>query len=713
MKQIIQSYKTGKMEVVEVPIPGCGENGILIQTKSSLVSAGTEKMMIDLAKKSLLGKAKSRPDLVKQVLEKMKKEGFQSTIQKVMTKLDSPVPLGYSCAGEIIMSGKNVMGFSKGDRVACAGAGYANHAEINFIPKNLFTKIPDSVSFEDASFVTVGSIALQGIRQLNPTIGEKIAVIGSGLIGQLTIQLLKANGCNVIAIDINKNKLLLAEEMGADKTALSSDMFSCIEDYTKGVGVDGVIITASTKSKQVMTQAGEICRIKGRVIIVGLFPIEIPREIYYKKELECKLSMSYGPGRYDPLYEEQGIDYPISYVRWTEQRNLETIINLIEHKKITPQKLITHKFEFENVHNAYKLLSGESKEPYLGIILNYAKEIQQSSLINISKEKKISKIELALVGAGNFSQSVTLPTLKNLKINFNTLVDHNSTVLTDIGRKYQFNTISSSMDDILKDELINMVMITTPHNNHAALVMECLRFDKNVFVEKPLAICEEDLEEIKKVYEEYPRQLMVGFNRRFSSHAKKIKEYISNSSTPLIMNYVINAGDIPSEHWVQDPKIGGGRIIGEVCHFLDFLQYISDSKPTSIFAISLKTNNMLYKNDDSVQIIISYKNGSIGTITYHAVGDKSLPKEFFEVSAGNKTVKMHNFNITEFYSNGHKSKYRSKKQDKGFTQEYQQFFNSIINNNPSPISFESLYLTTLSTFRIIESIKTGLALKVE
>lgn len=713
MKQLIQSYKTGKMEVVEVPIPGCSEKGILIQTKSSLVSAGTEKMMVDLAKKSLLGKAKSRPDLVKQVLDKMKKEGFQSTIQKVMTKLDSPVPLGYSCAGEIIMLGKNVMGFSNGDRVACAGAGYANHAEINFIPKNLFTKIPDSVSFEDASFVTVGSIALQGVRQLNPTIGEKIAVIGSGLIGQLTIQLLKANGCGVIAVDINKSKLQLAEEMGADKTALSGNMFSCIEDFTKGVGVDGVIITASTKSKQVMAQAGEICRTKGRVIIVGLFPIEIPRDIYYKKELGCKLSMSYGPGRYDPLYEEQGIDYPISYVRWTEQRNLETILNLIEHKKITPQKLITHKFEFQKVHNAYKLLSGETKEPYLGIILNYAKEIQQSSLISISNEKKISKIELALVGAGNFSQSVTLPTLKNCEINFNTLVDNNSTVLTDIGRKYQFNTISSSMDDILKDKKINTIMITTPHNNHSALVMESLRFDKNVFVEKPLAICEEELKEIKKVYEKYPRQLMVGFNRRFSSHAKKIREYISNNSTPLIMNYVINAGDIPPEHWVQDPKIGGGRIIGEVCHFLDFLQFISNSSPTSIFATSLKTNNMKYKNDDSVLITISYKNGSIGTITYHAVGDKSLPKEFFEVNAGNKTVKMHNFDMTEFYSNGKKTRYRSKKQDKGFKQEYQQFFNSIINKDLSPISFESLYLTTLSTFRIIESIKTGLALKVE
>lgn len=712
MKQIIQSYKTGKIILAEVPIPGCGNNGILVQTKSSLVSAGTEKLMVDLAKKSLIGKAKSRPDLTKQVFEKIKRDGLRQTIKKVFIQLDSPVPLGYSCAGEVFMVGKNVTGVSPGDRVACAGAGYASHSEINFIPKNLFTKIPDSVSFEDASFATVGAIALQGVRQLDPTIGEKIAVIGSGLIGQITIQILKANGCDVIAIDIDKSRLILAEKMGADKTALSDEMFSAIEDFTSGLGIDGVVLTASTKSKQIMRDAGEISRNKGRIIIVGMFPIEIPRDVYYKKELECKLSMSYGAGRYDPVYEEQGVDYPLSYVRWTEQRNLKTVIRLIEQRKITPERLITHRFNFNDSIDAYKLLTGETKEPHLGIILNYDEDIKRERIIKISDKKKVSKIELALVGAGNFSQSIALPTLKNLKVNLNSLVDYNSTISSHIGKKYQFNKISSSLEDILKDEKINTVMITTPHNSHARLVIECLKSNKNVFVEKPLAITEEDLKEIEKVYEKYPKHLMVGFNRRFSSHAKKIKEFMSDSATPLVMDYVISAGDIPQEHWVQNPDVGGGRIIGEVCHFLDFLQFVSDSAPRSIYAISLKTDNKIFKNDDSIHISINYKNGSIGSITYHAVGDKSLPKEYFEASAGNKTVKMYNFYATEFYKDGHKSKYHSKGQDKGFAQEYQQFFDSIISNTPSPIPFESLYLTTLSTFRIIESIKTGLALSI-
>ena len=713
MKQIIQSYKTGKMYLEEVPIPGCGNNGILVKTKSSLVSAGTEKLMIDLAKKSLLGKAKSRPDLVRQVLEKVKRDGLKPTIKKVFSKLDSPVPLGYSCTGTVLMAGRNVTGVSQDDRVACAGAGYASHSEINFIPKNLFAKIPDSVSFEDASFSTICAIALQGVRQLNPTLGEKIAVIGAGLIGQITIQLLKANGCDVIAIDIDSSKLELAKEMGADKTSLNDDMLSTVEGFSKGIGVDGVIVTASTKSKQIMHDAGEICRVKGRIIIVGMFPIEIPRDIYYKKELECKLSMSYGPGRYDPIYEEQGIDYPISYVRWTEQRNLETVLRLIEQKKITPQKLITHRFEFRNALDAYKLLTGETKEPYLGIILNYAKEVPKPSLISISKKEKISEIEFALVGAGNFSQSVALPTLEKMDINLNTLVDFDSKIASHIGKKFEFNSISSSIDDVLQDEIINTVMITTPHSSHAKLVIDCLKAGKNVFVEKPLAINEEDLEKIKKVYEKFSEHLMVGFNRRFSSHAKKIKEFFSEKSTPLVMNYVINAGEIPTDHWVQNFDIGGGRIIGEVCHFLDFMQFISDSEPSLVFAISLKTDNKKYENDDSVQICINYKNGSIGNITYHAIGDKSLPKEFFEASAGDKTAKMYNFYHTEFYSNSQKRKYRTKVQDKGFREEYRQFFDSIKNNTETHISFRSIYLTTLSTFRIVESIKTGLALKVE
>jgi len=712
MKQLIQSYKTGKIEVVDVPTPGCGSNGVLVETKTSLVSAGTEKMMIDLAKKSLVGKAQARPDLVKQVLEKIKRDGLKPTLEKVFSKLDSPVALGYSCAGEILMVGSNVTNFKPGDRIACAGAGYASHAEINFIPHNLVAKIPENVSYQQASFTTVAAIALQGVRQLDPTIGEKIAVIGAGLIGQITIQLLKANGCDVIAIDIARDKLELAKEMAADAVAQNADMIEAVQEFSDGKGVDGVIITASTKSNSLMESAGELCRIKGRVIIVGMFPIEIPRDVYYKKELECKLSMSYGPGRYDPQYEEGGVDYPFSYVRWTEQRNMETILNLISQKRITPEKLVTHTFEFTDVLKAYELITDKKSEPYLGIVLEYHNVEKQHTIVELKKIKKESIIELALVGAGNFSQSVALPLLSKLTLNFTTLVDFDTSIGTHIGKKFNFEKVSSSLQDVLNNKNINTVMITTPHNTHVNLVISCLKAGKNVFVEKPLALNEQELLEIKKVYDKVKLHLMVGFNRRFSSHAKRIIKFMSKASTPMIMNYVINAGAIPPEHWTQNFQVGGGRIIGEVCHFIDFMQFISGSDPSLVFATSIDTSNDLYNNDDSIHITIKFKDGSIGCITYHAVGESSLPKEYFEVSAGTRTAKMYNFYRTELFNKGKKTKYTTKVQDKGFTEEYTQFFDAITNGKETPVDFHSIYLTTLLSLRATESLKTGLSLKL-
>ncbi|MBN2018301.1 MAG: bi-domain-containing oxidoreductase [Candidatus Cloacimonetes bacterium] len=712
MKQLIQSYKTGKMEVVEVPIPGCGNNGVLVETKASLVSAGTEKLMIDLAKKSLVGKAQARPDLVKQVMEKIKRDGLKPTLEKVFSKLDSPVALGYSCAGEVCMSGKNVKDIQPGDRVACAGAGYASHAEINFVPGNLVVKIPENVSYQQASFTTVAAIALQGVRQLNPTLGEKIAVIGAGLIGQITIQLLKANGCNVIAIDIAKAKLELAKEMGADAAVQNADMVEAVQEFTEGRGVDGVIITASTTSPSLMTSAGELCRIRGRVIIVGMFPIEIPRDLYYKKELECKLSMSYGPGRYDPSYEEGGIDYPYSFVRWTEQRNMEAILNLISQKKITPEKLISHVFDFTNVLEAYELLTGKKKEPYLGIVLEYSEIEYKKSTVELNAHNKSGSINLAVIGAGNFCQSVALPFLRKTDANLTALIDFDTSIATHIGKKFGFSQVSSDLNEILKDDSINTVMITTPHNTHTGLAIDCIKSGKNVFVEKPLAMNEEQLKKIKEIYEKSDVSILVGFNRRFSSHAKKIQEFMQNSGTPLVMNYLINAGAIPPEHWTQNLEIGGGRIIGEGCHFIDFMQSICQSDPIEVYAISVNTDDILYNNDDSVQITIKFADGSIGCITYHAVGDRSLPKEYFEASSGNKTAKMYNFYKTELYHDGKKTSYSSKGQNKGFLEEYSQFFNAIRNGKSSPIAFNDLYITTLTTIRAMESIKTGLALKI-
>lgn len=714
MKQIIQSYNTGKMEVVEVPVPNCGDNGVLVKTGASLISAGTEKLLIDIARKSLVGKAKARPDLVKQVLNKVKKEGLKTTLQKVMTKLEIPIPMGYSCAGKVIMVGKNVTGINVGDRIACAGAGFANHAETNFIPKNLIAKVPSAVSDEEAAFTTVGTIALQGVRQLNPTIGERIAVIGSGLIGLITIQILKANGCDILAVDINESRLKLAESLGADKTCLSKDIDNTAKEFSSGYGVDGVIITASSKSKQIVVDAGKICRMKGRVIMVGLTPIEIPRDIYYKKELDFRLSMSYGPGRYDPNYEIAGNDYPYCYVRWTEQRNMETFLNLIAQKRIDLKSLITHRFDFENVLDAYKLISGEIKEKYLAILLKYKKTIEHKCtvVIDTGKKRKISNINIGFIGAGNFAQSIVLPNLSKIGCDFDTLVETNSINSSVAGRKYGFKKISSNADDIFKDEKINTVFITTPHSLHSELVIKGIETKKNVFVEKPLAINESMLNEVKTEYEKSKTLLMVGFNRRFSQHVMEIRKVVEKISMPVVMNYIVNAGLIPADNWIQDLSIGGGRVIGEVCHFVDFLQFICDSKPISVYASAIKTNNKNFSNNDSLQIIIDFENGSIGNITYHAIGDTSLSKEYFELSGGSCTVKLYDFRRTVISIRGKIKKFKTGTQDKGFLEEYRFFLYSIRNQNESPISFESLYLTTLTTFRILESIQTGLKLSI-
>jgi polar amino acid transport system substrate-binding protein len=715
MKQIIQSYKTGKMELIEVPTPACDNNGILVQTDISLISAGTEKMLIEIAKKSLVGKVRARPDLVIQVLNKVKKEGLKTTLNKVLTKLDLPIPLGYSCSGRVILVGKSVKNISVNDRVACAGAGYANHSEINYIPQNLFARIPAEVSDEEAAYTTVGCISLQGVRQLNPTLGEKIAVIGAGLIGLITVQILKANGCDVLAVDIDPRKLEIAQSCGADLISHGEDLQSAAAEFSRGLGVDGVIIAASSKSKRIVVDAGEICRLKGRVVMVGLTPMDLPRDIYYKKELDFRLSMSYGPGRYDPLYEEHGIDYPLAYVRWTEKRNMESLLSLMAQKKINLNVLTTHRFDFGNILDAYHLISDKSGEHYLGILLKYSSDIipdVKQITLNIPTTEKVSEIRLGLIGAGNFAQSVILPTIRNQKISFHSVANADSINLINTGRKFGFQKIVSQPDEIFNEKEINTIIIATRHDSHAELIMNGLKSGKHVFSEKPLAITEKQLNNIRKIYEKADRHLMVGYNRRFSPHASFIKRHFKNIQTPLVMNYIVNAGMIETDHWTQNPEIGGGRVIGEVCHFIDFVQYISGSFPVAVYASAIKTTNALYANHDSVQITIDFESGSIANISYHALGDTSLPKEFFEVSGGSVTSKMYDFRRTEKTYRGRTRVFKTRSQEKGFSQEFQLFFNSILNSKPVPITFQSLNVTTLTTFRILESLQSGLKLKL-
>lgn len=705
MKQLIQSFKTGELGLFDVPAPVCEKNGALVQTTVSLVSAGTEKMLVDFAKKSMLAKAKDRPDLVKQVIDKMKKEGVRNTLEKVFTKLDTPIPLGYSLSGRIVQVGDELSGINIGDRVACGGAGYANHAEINYVPKNLMVKIPDGVDDIDASFVTVGAIALQGVRQTAPLLGEKIAVMGLGLLGQLTVQLLKANGCKVIGSDIDPDKMALAKKLGCDEVCHASELIARTNEFTGGYGADAVIIAASTSSNQPITDAAEISRMRGRVVLVGMVGMDVPRNTYYKKELEIKLSMAYGPGRYDPEYEEKGIDYPYDLVRFTEQRNFEAFLGLIQEGKITPKELITHSYDFDDAMSAYDLLEGRIKEKYLGILLNYKRDIKlENEKIVQRSEKKISndKVNVGLIGAGNFTKSVILPNVQKVDdFELVGLCTATGVSAQGTGKKYDFKYITTDSDEIFKNSEINSVFVTTRHNDHASKVLKAIESKKHCFVEKPLCIYEEELETIKEIYTG-ETVVQVGFNRRFSPMIEKMKKLLSGQ---ISVNYRVNAGIIPKNIWIQDRTIGGGRIIGEVCHFIDTCSYLIGSKVKSVFATTVNKADQSIPDEDNVNIVLNYANGSTATISYYAYGDNSMPKECIEVFSSGVSMQMNDFRELTIFKGGKSSKEKSANQDKGFVNEFKAFKEAVKSGNEA-ISFESIYNTTKTTFKILESIRS-------
>lgn len=706
MKQLIQSFKTGELGLFDVPSPVCQENGALVQTSVSLVSAGTEKMLVDFAKKSILAKAKERPDLVKQVVDKMKKEGVKNTLEKVFTKLDTPIPLGYSISGRVVEVGKNLSGINVGDRVACGGAGYANHAEINYIPKNLMVKIPDGVDDIDASFVTVGAIALQGVRQCNPLLGEKIAVIGLGLLGQLTVQILRANGCKVIGSDIDKDKIELAKRLGANEACYPDELIDKAEEFSSGYGVDGVIITASTMSNQPIIDSAKISRMRGRVILVGMVAMDIPRNEYYKKELTLKLSMAYGPGRYDFNYEEKGIDYPYDLVRFSEQRNFESFLELIEDGRVTPKDLITHSFDFEDALEAYSLLEGKRDEKYLGIILKYSNNINLNEHKSIKRASRVitqDNLNIGLIGAGNFTKSIILPNLSKLEgVEFVSLATATGVSAHSIGKKYNFKYITTDSSEVFKNSEVNSVFITTRHNEHASKVLEAIKYQKHCFVEKPLCIYEEELETIKEAYDA-KSILQVGFNRRFAPMVREIKNSVNE---PISINYRVNAGIIPKDSWIQDRDIGGGRIVGEVCHFIDTCSYLANSRVVSVYAVAINSSNQAILDEDNVIITLKFANGSIASISYYAYGDRAMPKEYIEVFAKNISISMNDFRELTIYKNGKTKRVKSVNQDKGFLEELKAFRESIKSGKPA-IPFESIYNTTKTTFKILESLKSG------
>jgi len=712
MKQLLQNFKTGKLLLEETPIPALREGGVLVNNHYSLVSAGTEKAVIEFAQRSLAGKAKKRPDLVKEVLNKIKTDGILSTYKTIMHRLDTPLPLGNSCAGEVIGVGKIADGFNKGDLVACGGGSYASHAEVVSVPKNLCVKIPENVSTKEASFVTLGAIAVQGLRVANLTPGEKVAVIGLGLIGQLTVQILYAYGFPVLGLDISDKQVKKALALGLENGAVigKDDIDKCINFFTNGIGVDAVIITAASKSSEPIEIAGKICRDKGKISVVGDVNMNIPRNVYYEKELDLSVSRSYGPGRYDPSYEEKGIDYPIGYARWTEKRNMEEFLRLISIGRVDVKPMISHIFKIEEALKAYRLiLENPDKEEFTGVLLEYnpTKEHKKAIFLDTAKKEKIQKniLNVGLIGAGNFATNIILPNLKKIKyINITATADAQGERAKNTAKKYRCKFITSNYMDILNDEKTDLVIIATRHNLHSKIACEALKKDKNVHLEKPMALNINQLKNVINAERNSKGMLMIGFNRRFAQHIIEAKKYLTKINTPMMMYYRINAGYIPKESWVHDSEEGGGRIIGEVCHFIDTLQFLANSPPEKVYASKISAQKPVIENDN-IEIIIDFANGSRGSILYTSLGSKGAPKEYLEIFADENVLIIDNFKSGRFFIKKKSKKLRRFIQDKGHYKEFETFARAILNGDSSPISMKEQILATLTTFKVLESLE--------
>lgn len=714
MKAVMQNFRNGEMSITDVPPPALKPGGVLVRNVASLVSAGTEKAVIGLARMNPLQKARSRPDLVKKVLNRAGQEGLIGTAQIVMNLVSTPLPLGYSCAGIVEAVGEGVTDLHPGDRVACAGLGYANHAEVVFVPRNLTTKIPDEVSFEEAAFVTVGAIALHGVRQANLQLGENVVIIGLGLLGQLTVQICKASGCRVFGTDLDPQKVALALEMGMDagQTTSEGDITSAVKEFTRQRGADAVIITAATSSSEPVHLAAQLARDRARVVAVGDVGLDIPRRDYYEKEIDLRLSRSYGPGRYDPLYEEGGVDYPIGYVRWTENRNMEAFLDLIAARQMNVERFITHRYAIENAMEAYSLLDG--KEPYIGIMLQYAYEKPQATTVHvIPAPMRITshEVRFGIIGAGQFAQGILLPKLKSIEgVRIKAVATGQGITARRVAEKYEADFCTSDYQEILARPEIDAVLIATRHHLHASMVIDALKAGKHVFVEKPLALTPEALQAIQEAYQE-SLVLMTGFNRRFSPLAEAIRQ--TQGGQPMVMNYRVNAGAIPATSWQQDPMVGGGRIVGEVCHFIDLMQYFTDAAPVEIFASALGDISLLTSDPDNIAVQIRFSDGSLGTLNYVANGTASFPKEQITVFGGGRVGVLDNWRSVRIIGRGKPVQKNARLMAaKGHKEELVAFVEGL-RKGESPISFESQRLTTQATFAIQQSLRTGQPVPVE
>jgi predicted dehydrogenase/threonine dehydrogenase-like Zn-dependent dehydrogenase len=707
MKQVLQSLKDGRTQLADVPSRRVGAGELLIRTSVSLVSAGTERMLIDFAKGNWLEKARQQPDKVRMVLEKARTDGLAATLEAVQSKLDQPLALGYCNVGVVAEIGAGVEGFAIGDRVVSNG----KHAQVVCVPKNLCARVPEMVGDEQAAFTVLAAIGLQGVRLVNPTLGECVVVTGLGLIGLLTAQLLRAQGCRVLGIDLDPARLAMAQNFGVEVVDLSrgDDPLASAAAFSRGRGVDAVLITASSKSNQPVSQAAKMCRQRGRIVLVGVTGLELSRADFYEKELSFQVSCSYGPGRHDPAYEEGGQDYPVGFVRWTEQRNFEAVLDLMASKHLNALPLISHRFPIHRAEEAYALLT--SKIPSLGILLEYPAPNAQpiraltERAVFLSKLRAKAKPSICFLGAGNYGSRVLIPAFKATGASLHTLVSSGGVSAAHHGRKHGFTRASTDAAAMLTDPEIDTVVVATRHDSHGAYVLQTLQAGKHVFVEKPLCLTLQELTEIEGEIAKHPSlRLMVGFNRRFAPQVLKMKSLLAGVPEPKAFVMTVNAGAIPAEHWTQDLTVGGGRIIGEACHFVDLLQFLAAAPIVSVQAVALGLRHTSFMGDDEVTCILSFADGSVGTVHYLANGHRSFAKERLEVFCAGRILQLDNFRRLRGFGWPGFKKMNLWRQDKGNRACAAAFVEAIRQGKPAPIPFQELIATTLTTFAVVEAL---------
>jgi len=713
LKQVVQSPKSGSLEVVEVPAPRPSAGQVLVRTHFSVMSPGTEKMAMEFARKSLLGKAQSRPDLVKQVTRKLRQEGPLQTYRAVIGRLDAPQPLGYSCAGVVEAVGPGVRRFAPGDRVACAGAGYANHAEFNVVPENLIARVPGGVSLERAAFSTVGAIAMQGVRLARPELGEIVAVVGLGLIGQLAVQLLRAAGCRVLGVDTDERRAKEALDMGAQWSAPPDTIPAAWrEAANEGLGADFAVVAASAPTSAPIRLAAELCRPKGRIALVDAMPMDLERRDFYEKELELVVSMSYGPGRYDRRYEEDGLDYPLPYVRWTENRNLQSFLDLVASDSIDPLRLDTQTVDFEEAAQTYERLA-KGERGALSYVFRYdAERARDARALPVAaptrRRAKVERVGVAFVGAGNYARGVLLPALARVKdAAARVLVSATGPSALRTAERFAFDRCATDLDEVLGAADVDLVFVATRHDSHAEIAEAALRSGKAVWLEKPVGLTSEQVARVVAAAAESGGFLTVGYNRRFSAHTRRIREAFAQRSAPLAIHYSVAAGPTPGGTWITDPVVGGGRIVGEACHFVDLCTFLVGALPVRVHAHSLGRDP---ERDDSTVVTVGFADASVATIEYLASASTELPKERFEVSGGGRTLRCENFRRTQgFGARGLKTV----NQDKGQAEAVARCVAAVRAGEASPIPLAEIAAVSRATFAIGTSIETGRVVEVE